>query len=123
MKKVLIIHHHGKFGGSAKSIYEYINLMKKDFHFEVVCPYGSAYSFFKKNKLKLHGTKGIANFNITEIGLYKNFRLLLLLREFFYLFFTIRIFLKLKKNNYDLIHLNDSNLLILSPMIKYFFDD
>lgn len=122
MKKILIIHHHGKFGGSAKSIYEYINLMKKNFNIEVICPYGSAYSFFKKKKLKIYGVKGITNFNITEIGLYKKFRLILLLREFFYFFFTIGIFFRLKKNNYDLIHLNDTNLLILTPIIKYFFD-
>ena len=30
MKKILIIHHHGKFGGSSKSISEYINLLKKN---------------------------------------------------------------------------------------------
>ena len=109
MKKILIIHHHSKFGGSAKSINEYINLMKKNFKFEIICPYGSAYSFFDKQNIVIHGVKGITNFNITEIGIYKNFRLLILIREFFYLFFTIRIFYKLKKNNYDLIHLNDSN--------------
>jgi glycosyltransferase involved in cell wall biosynthesis len=121
MKKILIIHHHGKFGGSSKSISEYINLLKKKFDFEIISPFGSTYSFFKENKFKVYGVKGITNFNITEIGIYKNFRLLLLLREFYYLLFTISIFFKLRNKNYDLIHLNDSNLIILCPLIKFFF--
>jgi glycosyltransferase involved in cell wall biosynthesis len=121
MKKILIIHHHSKFGGSSKSISEYINLLKKKINFEIISPYGSAYSFFKENKFKVYGVKGIVNFNITEIGMYKNFRLLLLFREFYYLFFTISIFFQLRKKNYDLIHLNDSNLIILSPLIKFLF--
>ena len=120
-KKILIIHHHSKFGGSSKSISEYLKLLKNNFEFELICPHGTAENFFRENKFKVHGIRGISNFNITEIGLYKNFRLLILIREFYYLIFTILIFFNLRKKKYDLIHLNDSSLIILSPLIKFFF--
>ncbi len=121
MKKILIIHHHKKFGGSSKSIGEYILSMKNKFIFEVLCPYGSAMEHFKKNRIKVIPISGISGINITEIGCYKGFRIILLLRELYYFIFTYVNFNKIKKNNYDLIHLNDSNLIILSPIIYTLF--
>jgi len=117
-KKILIIHHHKKFGGASKSLSEYLKNLKKNYEFDIVCPYGTTYDFFKKEKFSLKGLRGISCINITEVGLYKNFRLILLLREIYYLIFTIYTFYKLKNNNYDLVHLNDSSLIILAPLIK-----
>ncbi len=117
-KKILIIHHHKKFGGASKSLSEYLKNLKTKFEFDIICPFGSTYNFFKKEKFSIKGLPGISCINITEVGLYKNFRLILLLREFYYLIFTLFTFYKLKKNNYDLVHLNDSSLIILAPMIK-----
>ena len=121
MKKILIIHHHKKFGGSSKSIGEYVSSMKSNFDFEILCPYGSALDYFKKKKLKTIALPGISGVNITEIGCYKGLRLILLIRELFYFFSTYNSFKKIKNRNYDLIHLNDSNLIILAPIINNIF--
>ena len=117
-KKILIIHHHKKFGGASKSLSEYLKNFKEKFEFDIICPYGSTYDFFKKEKFSIKGLPGISCINITEVGLYKNFRLILLLREIYYLIFTLYTFYKLRNNNYDLVHLNDSSLIILAPVIK-----
>jgi glycosyltransferase involved in cell wall biosynthesis len=117
-KKILIIHHHKKFGGASKSLSEYLKNLKKKFEFDIICPYGSTYNFFKKEKFSLKGLPGISCINITEIGLYKSFRLILLLREIYYFIFTFYTFFRLRNNNYDLIYLNDSSLIILAPLIK-----
>lgn len=120
-KKILIVQHHGKFGGSSKSIFENISNLKKDFIFDILCPYGSTYNFFKRNNVNTYKIIGIPKYDITEIGSYRGFRKLLILREIIFLpFFIFKLFL-LSKNRYDLIHLNDTNLLVIAPLIKLFF--
>jgi glycosyltransferase involved in cell wall biosynthesis len=121
MKKILIIHHHKKFGGSSKSIGEYVLSLKKSFDFEILCPYGSALDYFKEKKIKTISLPGISGVNITEIGCYKGLRLILLIRELYYFFSTYYFLRKIIKQNYDLIHLNDSNLIILAPIINNLF--
>ena len=119
-KKILIIQHHGKFGGASKSISEFIFQLKKKFDFDVVCPSGTTYNFFKKNKINVKRIIGIPSYDITEIGSYQGFRKILLLREIiFFLFFLLSI-CQIKKK-YDIIHLNDTNLIIIAPLIKFFF--
>ena len=120
-KKILVIQHHSKFGGASKSISEFILKLKNKFEFEILCPKGSTYKFFKEKKIKVYKTIGIPSYDITEIGSYSGFRKILLIREIVYLFFFL---LKLKnlKKNYDLIHLNDTNLIIIAPLLKFFFN-
>ena len=72
-KKILIIHHHKKFGGASKSLSEYLKNFKEKFEFDIICPYGSTYDFFKKEKFSIKGLPGISCINITEVGLYKKF--------------------------------------------------
>ena len=120
-KKILIIHHHKKFGGTSKSLSEYLKILKKKYNFDIICPFGTTYKFFEREKYSLIGLPGISCINITEVGLYKKFRLFLLIREIYYFVFTFYTFYKLRKNNYDLIHLNDSSLIILAPIIKKLF--
>ena len=95
--------------------------LKNKFEFEILCPKGSTYKFFKEKKIKVYKTIGIPSYDITEIGSYSGFRKILLIREIVYLFFFL---LKLKnlKKNYDLIHLNDTNLIIIAPLLKFFFN-
>ena len=85
-----------------------------------MCPFGSTYEFFKKKNLNVHGLTGIPSYDITEIGNYLGLRKILLLREIIFLFiFLLKIFQIEKK--YDLIHLNDTNLIIIAPILKFFF--
>ena len=119
-KNILIIQHHSKFGGASKSISEFILKLQNKFDFDIICPNGSTYEFFKSKKLNVHKLFGIPSYDITEIGSYSGFRKILLLREFFYFFsFLFKIF-KIKKK-YDIIHLNDTNLIVIAPLLKYFF--
>jgi len=120
-KKILIIQHHSKFGGASKSISEFISNLKKNFIFDVICPNGSTYDFFKKKNFNVYRFIGIPSYDATEIGNYTGFRKILLLREFFYFFVFLYKVIKLKKNNYDIIHLNDSNLLVIAPLLKFIF--
>lgn len=121
--KVLVIHHHGKFGGSSKSICENILSLKNKFDFEIITPSGSAFDYFKKKKLKVFRVIGVFGLNFTEIGLYKNLRKILIFRELFFLPFTFFLIFKLRKRNYNIIHLNDTNLIILVPILKFFFNN
>ena len=94
--------------------------LQNKFDFDIICPNGSTYEFFKSKKLNVHKLLGIPSYDITEIGSYSGFRKILLLREFFYFFsFLFKIF-KIKKE-YDIIHLNDTNLIVIAPLLKYFF--
>ena len=52
-KKILVIQHHGKFGGASKSISEFILNLKKKFDIDILCPEGTTFSFLKKKKLDL----------------------------------------------------------------------
>ena len=115
------VYHHKKFGGSSKSIGEYVYSLKDKFDFEILCPYGSALNYFKQKKLKTIPIAGISGINITEIGCYKGLRLILLIREFYYFFLTYNLLKKIKNKNYDLIHLNDSNLIVIAPLLKKLF--
>ena len=119
-KKILIIQHHGKFGGASKSISEFILKLKKNFEFDIMCPNGSTHKFFKNKNLNVYNFFGIPSYDITEIGIYSGFRKLLVIREILYFIFFLFSLLKIKKK-YDLIHLNDTNLIIISPLLKFFF--
>ncbi len=120
-KKILIIQHHGKFGGASKSISEFILNLKKRFDFHIACQKGTTYDYFIKNNFKVFKFFGIPSYDITEIGKYSGFRKILLIREIFYFITSFIYLLNLKKNKYDIIHLNDSNLIICAPLLKYFF--
>lgn len=50
-KNILIIQHHGKFGGATKSISEYIINLKNVFSIDVLCPSGTTFEYFQKKKL------------------------------------------------------------------------
>ena len=119
-KKILIIQHHGKFGGASKSISEFILKLKKNFDFDIICPIGSTYDFFRNKKLKVYKLLGVPSYDITEIGSYHGLRKILLIRELIYFLIFFVSILRIKKK-YDLIHLNDTNLIIISPLLKFFF--
>jgi glycosyltransferase involved in cell wall biosynthesis len=122
-KRILFIHHHSKFGGSSKSLVEAILLLKKDYDISILCPLGSSLRFFKKNKIYCFPCLSVPCFDLTEIGIYKKFRLLLLIREFFaFPLFLINLLYIKFFYKFDIIHLNDSNLIILSPLLKKIYN-
>jgi len=119
-KKILIIQHHRKFGGASKSISEFILKLKSEFEFDVICPSGTTSDFFKNKKINIYKFLGVPSYDITEIGSYTGLRKILLIREIFYFFIFLLTVFKIKKK-YDIIHLNDTNLIILAPFLKFIF--
>lgn len=123
-KKLFLIHNHKNFSGAARSLGETIICLKKKVDFIVICPKGTASKFFKSLNISVLETKLVPRFNHFEIGYYRGWRWILLLREFlamFYFFFFL-IYLKIKYNKINNFHLNEIELSIVSPLLRLFFD-
>lgn len=123
MKKILFIHNHKDFSGAARSLAETIEGLKFKYEIYVVCPAGSSSSFFSRCKINVINVKGVPRLNHFEIGYYKNLRWLILLREImFFIYFSFKLFsLKKKLKDIENIHLNEFELIILSPILSFFF--
>ncbi|MAV56037.1 MAG: hypothetical protein CMI79_00680 [Candidatus Pelagibacter sp.] len=123
-KKLFLIHNHKNFSGAARSIGETIISLRGEIEFIIICPKGSSSKFFKSLNVKVFETKYIPRFNHFEIGYYRGLRWLMLLRELYAFFHFIIFFIKLKKKykNIKRFHLNELELIIISPLIKYFFN-
>lgn len=123
MKKILFIHNHKDFSGAARSLAETIEGLKFKYEIYVICPTGSASSFLSKCKINVINVKGVPRFNHFEIGYYKSLRWLILLREtIFLIYFFFKLFnLKKKLKKIENIHLNEFELIILSPILNFFF--
>ncbi len=123
-KKLFLIHNHKNFSGAARSLGETITSLKNKVDFIVICPKGTSSIFFKSLNILVIEIKFVPRFNHFEIGYYKGLRWLLLIREvfamFYFLFFLI--YLKLKFNNISHFHLNEFELSIISPLLKFFFE-
>ena len=100
MKKnnILIVHPIKEFSGSLKSLEEYLKLLDKKFNFIFLSPEGEA-----SNRLKKFGKVitviGLSKFDNSQLGFYKNFRWLIILREIFFFFPTLFSILYIKKKN------------------------
>lgn len=125
MKKknnILIVHSIGEFSGSLKSLEEYIKLLKKEYNFYFLTPYGVA-----EKRLEKYGqvikTTGLCKFDNSILGQYKGLRWLLLVREIFLIFPTLLsvYFLKKKIKKIDIIHFNEITLIPTILIFKYFF--
>lgn len=124
MKKIFFIHNHKNFSGAARSLGEIINKNSNNFEKFIICPKGSSSGYFKKKKVKLIEAKYIPRFNHFELGQYKGLRWFLLLREIYatiYFFFFLRI-IKKKYDKIDYFHLNELELVICAPIIKFFYN-
>ena len=123
-KKLFLIHNHKNFSGAARSLGETIINLKSKVDFVIICPSGTSSKFFKSLNIKVFEVKFVPRFNHFEIGYYRNLRWFLLLREiiaFIYFFFFL-IYFKLKFKKIEKFHLNELELIIIAPLLKFFFD-
>ena len=117
------MHPISQFSGSLKSIEQYVKLLKKKYNFFFIIPSGEA-----SQKLKKYGNVlevfGLSKFDNSQLGHYRKFRWLLLVREIFLLFPTFLSVFKIKKkiNKIDLIHFNEITLLPTIYIYKLFFN-
>ena len=119
---ILFIHPIKQFSGSLKSLEQYLILLKKDYNFTFLVPSGVA-----SNRLKKYGSVlnviGLSKFDNSQIGYYRGFRWLLLLREFIYLFPTfISLFYLKKTKKIDIVHFNEITLFPTIFICKLFFN-
>jgi len=105
--KVLFIQHVSVLGGSSRSLLELIDNLPEDIKPSVLCPKGEFSKLLEKKRIKIFSILGVPQFDNTRIGQYRKFRWLILLREFFYLPFLFLKILKLRKENFDIVHINE----------------
>ncbi len=108
--RVLYICGVGPFGGSSRSLYEAIKAFPK----EKVEPYfiavrGSALPFYEEVATDVIATTGLTRFDNSRYSYYRGTRWLVLLRELWYLPFTLVAILraKLRWRHVDVIHANE----------------
>lgn len=118
--KILYIQHTSVLGGSSKSLLELINNLPKNVKPHVLCPKGDFSDLLEGESIKVFNVKGIPQFDNTRIGHYRKLRWLILLREFFYLPFFFFKILQLKKENFDIVHVNEITQLFSIVFSKIF---
>jgi glycosyltransferase involved in cell wall biosynthesis len=122
---VLYIHHAGVFGGASRSLLELI----EGFPHGTVTPHlitqrGNVGQFFAKRGIEVIETIGISQFDNTRFNHYRGKRWLLLLREAFYLPFTLAALIRarLKWKRIDLVHVNEIVSLAAIVFSRLLFD-
>jgi len=116
---VLYIQPSGVFGGSPKSLIElFRSLAKSGVKATVLTPPGSAADAFAAVGMDVRRVKGLSQFDNTRYGYYRGSRWMILLRELFFLPFSLMALWNLRREHFDLIHANEVTLLPLAVIAK-----
>lgn len=123
-RKVLFIHHCGEFGGASRSLGELlISMPAGEVNPVIISQRGTAADYFGKLGFSVFVVGGICKFDITELGHYRGWRWLILLRELWYLPHTIHVLWSARRAHPDisLVHINDIQDFLLAFLIKRMF--
>ena len=121
---VLYIHHSGTFGGASRSLLEMIRAFPSgSVKPHLITQKGNVAIIFKGEGIPVIDTLGISQFDNTRYGYYRKYRWLLLIREFFYGFFTLHSIVRAKRKwkNIDLIHVNEITNILSIVISKILF--
>jgi glycosyltransferase involved in cell wall biosynthesis len=121
MARVLYLHPAASFGGASKSLIELFNALKDtdaDIEGVILTPEGSASQAFSDAGMQVRSIKGLAQFDNTRYGYYRGIRWLILMRELFLLPFSLMALWRLRRERFDLLHVNEITLLPLSILAK-----
>jgi glycosyltransferase involved in cell wall biosynthesis len=117
--RVLYLQPSGVFGGSPKSLIELFRcLAKSGVKATVLTPPGSAADAFAAAGMDVQLVKGLSQFDNTRYGYYRGSRWMILLRELFFLPFSLVALWNLRREYFDLIHVNEVTLLPLAVIAK-----
>lgn len=117
--RVLYLHPAGAFGGASKSLIElYRQLAGRGVKGTVVTPTGSAQGAFAAAGLDVRVVRGLSQFDNTRYGFYRRLRWIILLRELFLLPFSLWALWRMRREAFDLIHVNELTLLPLGILAK-----
>jgi len=118
--KVLYLHPSGPFGGAAKSLIEaYCILVDQGVTGAVVTPSGSAAREFENAGLDVRRVLGLSQFDNTRYGFYRGLRWAILLREIFLLPVSVAAIWRLRRGEFDILHLNEVTLLPIGLLAKW----
>ncbi len=115
---VLYVHHAGAFGGASRSLLELIEgFPAGSVTPRLVTQRGSVARIFAGRGVEVVEAAGISQFDHTQYNHYRGKRWLVLLREIFYLSFSLLAFLRARSKwrDIDLIHVNE--VVALVPVI------
>ncbi len=117
---VLYFHPASVYGGAAKSLIELFKLLRKfNVNGTVVTPKGAVCQAFVEVGLNIFPVKGLSQFDHTRYGYYRGLRWIILFRELFFLPYSLLALWQLKKQSFDLIHLNEITLLPIGLLAKW----
>lgn len=117
--RVLYLHPAGAFGGASKSLTElYRQLAEHDVGGVVLTPAGTSSEAFRAVGLDVRTLRGLSQFDNTRYGYYRKVRWLILIRELLLLPFSLIGLWRLRREPFDLIHINEITLLPLGIVAK-----
>lgn len=118
--RILYIHPAAAYGGASKSLIELFSCLRSSgIDGAVLTPLGTASEAFERAGMAVHPVRGISQFDNTRYGYYRKLRWMILLRELFFLSFSLRGLWRLRRDRFDLIHVNEITLLPLGVVAKW----
>lgn len=118
--KVLYLHAAGAFSGASKSLIELFgSLRAAGVEGVVLTPAGASSIAFAKAGMDVRIVKGLSQFDNTRYSYYRHLRWLILLRELFLLPFSLLALWRLRREHFDLLHVNEITLLPLGILAKH----
>lgn len=117
--RILYVHHRPELGGSPTSLYQLLRALDRDrFEPHVYCPAGPSAELFRGAGVTVH-EGAMAAFTHIWASVYSGRRWLVLARELLHLprhFSDFRACLQ--RGNYDLVHLNDSPVVVAAWLAR-----
>lgn len=129
--RILYLDGVGPFGGASRSLFEMIRAgRREEFHRLFLVQRGTASNYYRQVAADFVSTRGITRFDNTQFSHYRGVRWLIVLRELFYVPFTIAALLRawLKWRHIDVIHANEvleifpaiaASLLFRAPLVVH----
>ena len=120
--KVLFLHPAAAYGGASKSLIELFQVLKDmGVQGSVLTPAGSVCNAFEQAGLEVRKVVGLSQFDNTRYGYYRHLRWLIVLREIFFLPFSLRALWLLRDEQFDILHVNEVTLLPIAIVAKRWF--
>ncbi|MDZ4017815.1 glycosyltransferase family 4 protein [Pseudomonas sichuanensis] len=119
---VLYLHPAAAFGGASKSLIElYALLHQEGVRGTVLTPEGVVCQSFAEAGMDVRAVRGLSQFDNTRYGYYRKIRWIIPLRELFLLPSSLLGLWRLRKQSFDLIHINEITLLPLGLLARWLF--
>lgn len=117
---VLYLHPAAAFGGASKSLIElYAFLHQAGVRGTVLTPRGAVCQSFAEAGMQVRAVRGLSQFDNTRYGYYRKWRWIILLRELFLLPGSLLGVWRLRREAFDLIHVNEITLLPLGLLARW----